>query len=112
MTGNRTRVPQPLWIFRLLTRAHARVYSISNAPLSPRQRSYPVLIMRGGTSAGVQAYSTLAADLASHGYVVVGIDAPYRTGRVVFPDGWSNDSTPTIRSSHSRAAIPPASSTD
>ncbi len=32
-------------------------------------------------------YSTLAEDLASHGYVVVGFDAPYRTGVVVFPDG-------------------------
>ena len=32
-------------------------------------------------------YSTLAEDLASHGYVVVGFDAPYRTGMVVFPDG-------------------------
>jgi alpha-beta hydrolase superfamily lysophospholipase len=32
-------------------------------------------------------YSTLAEDLVSHGYVVVGFDAPYRTGRVVFPDG-------------------------
>jgi len=35
----------------------------------------------------VLAYSTLAEDLASHGYVVVGFDAPYRTGVVVFPDG-------------------------
>ena len=33
------------------------------------------------------AYSTLAEVLASHGYVVVGLDAPYRTGEVVFPDG-------------------------
>jgi dienelactone hydrolase len=32
-------------------------------------------------------YSTLAEDLASHGYVVVGFDAPYRTQVVVFPDG-------------------------
>jgi predicted dienelactone hydrolase len=32
-------------------------------------------------------YSTLAEDLASHGFVVVGFDAPYRTSRVVFPDG-------------------------
>jgi pimeloyl-ACP methyl ester carboxylesterase len=31
--------------------------------------------------------STLAEDLASHGYVVVGFDAPYRTSVVVFPDG-------------------------
>jgi predicted dienelactone hydrolase len=32
-------------------------------------------------------YSTLAEDLASHGYVVVGFDAPYRTSLIVFPDG-------------------------
>jgi len=32
-------------------------------------------------------YSALAEDLASHGYVVVGFDAPYRTFTVVFPDG-------------------------
>jgi dienelactone hydrolase len=43
--------------------------------------------MRAGASLEVWHYSTLAEDLASHGYVVVGIDAPYRTGRVIFPDG-------------------------
>jgi len=43
--------------------------------------------MRAGASSGVLNYTTLAEDLASHGYVVVGFDAPYRTGRVVFPDG-------------------------
>jgi len=43
--------------------------------------------MRAGASAPVMNYSTLAEDLASHGYVVVGFDAPYRTGLVVFPDG-------------------------
>jgi len=55
--------------------------------VSPRERSYPVVILRAGASAAVLSYSTLAEDLASHGYVVVGFDAPYRTGRVVFPDG-------------------------
>jgi predicted dienelactone hydrolase len=43
--------------------------------------------MRAGASAGVMNYSTLAEDLASHGYVVVGFDAPYRTIEVAFPDG-------------------------
>jgi predicted dienelactone hydrolase len=43
--------------------------------------------MRAGASAEVLNYSTLAEDLASHGYVVVGFDAPYRTNSVVFPDG-------------------------
>jgi len=36
----------------------------------------------------------LAEDLASHGYIVVGLDAPYRTGRVVFPDGRSIERRP------------------
>jgi dienelactone hydrolase len=75
--------------FRLLTRdsSSVRSHSASNAELSPRQRSYPVVIMRGGASSGVLNYTALAEDMASHGYVVVGFDAPYRTGRVVFPDG-------------------------
>jgi pimeloyl-ACP methyl ester carboxylesterase len=75
--------------FRLLTRDLSKVHghSIREADLSPEQRSYPVVIMRGGASAAVWGYSTLAEDLASHGYVVVGFDAPYRTYSVVFPDG-------------------------
>jgi pimeloyl-ACP methyl ester carboxylesterase len=55
--------------------------------VSPQEQSYPVVIMRAGASASVLNYSTLAEDLASHGYVIVGFDAPYRTGRVVFPNG-------------------------
>jgi predicted dienelactone hydrolase len=43
--------------------------------------------MRGGHSALTANYTSLAEDLASHGYVVVGIDAPYRTFVVVLPDG-------------------------
>ena len=73
------------FLTRDLSRVH--VHSIRNADVSPRQRSYPVAIMRAGASSGVTNYSTLAEDLASHGYVVVGFDAPYRTSVVVFPDG-------------------------
>ena len=73
----------------LLTRDLSKVHahSIRNADVSPQQRSYPVAIMRAGASLEVWNYSTLAEDLASHGYVVVGFDAPYRTFTVVFPDG-------------------------
>jgi len=76
-------------IFGLLTRDLSKVHghSARDPDVSPQQRSYPVAIMRAGASAGVMNYSTLAEDLASHGYVVVGFDAPYRTGLVVFPDG-------------------------
>jgi predicted dienelactone hydrolase len=76
-------------VWRLLTRGPSKVHghSIRGAAVSTQQRSYPVVIMRAGASAGVLGYSTLAEDLASHGYVVVGFDAPYRTSLVVFPDG-------------------------
>ena len=72
-----------------LTRDPSKVRSRTarEAELSPQEPSYPVVILRGGASAPVVNYSTLAEDLASHGYVVVGFDAPYRTGLVVFPDG-------------------------
>src|SRR3984893_19680 len=76
-------------LLRLLTRDLSKVHahSIRDADVSPQPRSYPVVIMRAGASAEVWNYSTLAEDLASHVYVVVGFDAPYRTYAVVFPDG-------------------------
>lgn len=76
-------------IWTLLTRSATKVHghSLRDVAVSPQQHSYPVVVLRAGASAGVLNYSTLAEDLASHGYVVVGFDAPYRTGSVVFPDG-------------------------
>ncbi|HEX3553114.1 MAG TPA: family membership [Thermoanaerobaculia bacterium] len=76
-------------IMRWLTRDPSKVHahSLRNAGVSPQQPSYPVVILRAGASAPVVNYSTLAEDLASHGYVVVGFDAPYRTSVIVFPDG-------------------------
>jgi pimeloyl-ACP methyl ester carboxylesterase len=76
-------------IWTLLTRDASRIrgHSIRDPDVSPQARSYPVVIFRAGASSGVLNYSTLVEDLASHGYVVVGFDAPYRTGRVAFPDG-------------------------
>jgi pimeloyl-ACP methyl ester carboxylesterase len=44
-------------------------------------------MMRPGLAALTTNYTSLAEDLASHGYVVVGFDAPYRSIAVVFPDG-------------------------
>jgi dienelactone hydrolase len=74
---------------RLLTRdlSRVRTHSIRNAELSSRQPSYPVVLMRAGLAGLVTGYTSLAEDLASHGYVVVGFDAPYRSSVVVFPDG-------------------------
>ncbi|MDQ6911941.1 MAG: family membership [Verrucomicrobiota bacterium] len=76
-------------LLKVLTRDLSKVtgHSHRDSEMSPQARSYPVVIMRAGASAEVWNYSTLAEDLASHGYIVVGFDAPYRTKVVVFPDG-------------------------
>jgi predicted dienelactone hydrolase len=74
---------------QFLTRdlSRVRAHSIRDAEASPQQRSYPVVLMRAGLAALTTEYTTLAEDLASHGYAVVGFDAPYRSYVVVFPDG-------------------------
>jgi predicted dienelactone hydrolase len=79
------------WLTRDMSKV--RAYSVRDPDVSPAQPSYPVVLFRGGASAGVSGYTSLAEDLASHGYIVVGIDAPYRTGSVVFPDGRVMDRT-------------------
>ena len=76
-------------LLTLLSRdlSRVRAHSIGNAEVSPQQRSYPVIFMRGGGASMTTDYTSLAEDLASHGYVVVGFDAPYRSFAVVLPDG-------------------------
>jgi predicted dienelactone hydrolase len=80
----------------LLTRDPSRVraHAAHGPAVSPRQPAYPVVLLRAGASGSVTNYTTLAEDLASHGYLVVGPDAPYRTGLVVFPDGRVMGRTP------------------
>jgi predicted dienelactone hydrolase len=74
---------------QFLTRdlSRVRTHSVRDAEVSAQQPSYPVVLMRAGLSGLVTGYTSLAEDLASHGYVVVGFDAPYRSSVVVFPDG-------------------------
>ena len=76
-------------ITNFLTRdlSRVRTHSIRDAQVSPQHRSYPVILMRAGLAKLTTDYTNLAEDLASHGYVVVGFDAPYRTIVVVLPDG-------------------------
>lgn len=62
-------------------------HSLADATVSPAQAKYPVVIFRAGLGALTTEYAALAEDLASHGYIVVGIDAPYRTWLVVMSDG-------------------------
>lgn len=74
---------------QFLTRDLGLVHTHSslNSPISTKHATYPVVIMRAGGGALTTDFTTLAENLASHGYVVAGFDAPYRTVVVVLPDG-------------------------
>jgi len=64
-----------------------RTHSFIDAPLANDVMSFPVVVLRSGGSALAVELTSLAEDLASHGYVVVGFDAPYRSVVTVGEDG-------------------------
>lgn len=63
--------------------AKVRTHSVENAPLAQDERQYPVVLLLPGSGALVAFYTTLAEDLASHGYIVVGLNAAHLTSVVV-----------------------------
>ena len=62
-------------------------HATSNTELSPEQVKYPIVILKSGIGTLATDYTSLAEDLASHGYIVVGNDSPYSTFVVVYADG-------------------------
>lgn len=74
-----------LFVTRDLSKVHAHAYR--DASVSSEQKPHPVVLVRAGAAAQITQYTCLAENLASHGYVVVGFDAPYRSFTTVFPDG-------------------------
>ena len=64
-----------------------RTHSQLGAALSDKQPRYPVLIFSPGNSVPRSLYTIQMEELASHGYVVAGVDHPYGVAIVAFPDG-------------------------
>jgi len=64
-----------------------RSHAVSNAPIAQKQASYPVLVFAPGFGATCQLYSSLLEEIASHGYIIVGINFPHISNPVEFPDG-------------------------
>jgi dienelactone hydrolase len=65
------------------TRTHAAV----GATPAGRQRSLPLVVLSPGFTNSRSTLTALAEDLASHGYVVAGIDHTYESHATAFPDG-------------------------
>ena len=54
----------------------------SSATIDARPTGYPVVLLSPGNATNVEFYSALAEDLASHGFVVIGLDHPYQVAAV------------------------------
>jgi len=78
-----------VFLTQFLSRDDGKVqgHSLDDPDLAPNQARYPVVIFRSGIGALALAYTTILEDLVSHGYIVVGADAPYSTCVVALPDG-------------------------
>jgi predicted dienelactone hydrolase len=64
----------------------AKTHAIDEAPVSGQHDSYPVVIFAPSWWGGRSEATFQAEELASHGYMVVGMDHPYSTLLTVFPD--------------------------
>src|SRR5215813_8874 len=74
---------QPLFNLARSVRSHA----IAGARISSAEPSYPALIFSPGNQTNVATYAAQIEDLASHGYIVIGIDHPYESLGALYPDG-------------------------
>ena len=64
-----------------------RTNAVSDATPAGRQRSLPLVVLSPGFTNPRSTLTALAEDLASHGYVVAGIDHTYESYATAFPDG-------------------------
>ena len=61
--------------------------AVSDATPAGHERSLPLVVLSPGFTSSRSTLTALAEDLASHGYVVAGIDHTYESHATAFPDG-------------------------
>jgi hypothetical protein len=64
-----------------------RTNAVSDATPAGRQHSLPLVVLSPGFTNPRSTLTALAEDLASHGYVVAGIDHTYESFATAFPNG-------------------------
>jgi dienelactone hydrolase len=64
-----------------------RTNAVSDATPAGRERTLPLVVLSPGFTNSRSTLTGLAEDLASHGYVVTGIDHTYESFGTAFPDG-------------------------
>ncbi len=69
------------------TLSRVETNAVSDAAPAGRQHGLPLVVLSPGFTNSRSALTALAEDLASHGYVVAGIDHTYESRATAFPDG-------------------------
>ncbi len=64
-----------------------RTHSYKNAPVATNGAPFPVLLFNPAWTGQRTQNTYQVEDLASHGFIVVGVDHTYNSGPVAFPDG-------------------------
>ncbi|WP_339267199.1 alpha/beta fold hydrolase [Paenibacillus sp. FSL K6-1330] len=75
----------PAWTLSHLGLVKTHAYS--NIHLSSAEQKYPILIFSHGMTGFRNQNTFQVEELASYGYIVVGIDHPYDAAATVYPDG-------------------------
>jgi glyoxylase-like metal-dependent hydrolase (beta-lactamase superfamily II)/dienelactone hydrolase len=71
------------------TLARVRSSALVDVAVSGAARRYPVILFSHGLGTLSQTYTSFLENLASHGYVVVGVDHSYYSAAYTLPDGRS-----------------------
>lgn len=71
----------------LVLQGGPRTHEFAAAPLSRADPSYPVLVFSPGFGESVLTYRVMLEDLASHGYVVLGLEHPHDAYAVALDGG-------------------------
>ncbi len=74
------------WLETLGLRA-VRTHALQGAAVAESDEGFPVLLLSPGNATNVGFYSAIAEDLASRGYVVIGIDHAFQVAAVRTEDG-------------------------
>jgi hypothetical protein len=64
-----------------------RSENMLNAELAKSPAPYPIVILSPGNGTNIEFYTSLASEIASHGYIVVGLNHPYDVLAVELSNG-------------------------
>lgn len=64
-----------------------KTHAVVGVKVAAGRKDFPVLIFSPGYGLYYSAYQSILEDLASHGYIVIGVNSPNIAGITAFPDG-------------------------